>query len=143
VILKIRYFAIQISLLCLLFQTGCTTYLQPGCAIGEEHSINELLYFGTAKPNGVVSPEEWQEFLRTTVTPRFPNGFTSWSAQGQWQGNAGAIVRETTFILNLIHLDDNRSETAINAIVNEYKIRFEQEAVLRVKIPVCTDLVKS
>ncbi|CAG7857207.1 hypothetical protein MCAMS1_01950 [biofilm metagenome] len=115
----LRYSALPTALIYLSFLVGCASTPQPVCKIGEEQFINDLLYFGTAKPKGVVNSDEWQEFLRTTVTPRFPDGFTYWPVQGQWQGMAGAIVRETTYLLNFNHPDDNRSETAINAIINE------------------------
>ena len=109
----------------------------PRCASGEERMVNELLYFGTAKPQGVVSGEEWSQFLRASVTPRFPQGLTVWPAAGQWKGADGAIVREDSFLLSLLHPDDEASEAAVRAITADYKSRFQQEAVLRVKSRAC------
>ncbi|MBL8529464.1 MAG: DUF3574 domain-containing protein [Burkholderiales bacterium] len=37
-----------------------------------------MLYFGTDKPSGRVTPEDWAQFLSETVTPRFPAGLTAW-----------------------------------------------------------------
>ena len=99
--------------------------------------LNELLYFGTAKPNGVVSNEEWSEFLRIIVTPRFPDGLSVWRASGQWQGKDETITQEDSFVLNLVHHDDEDSDASIRAITNDFKARFKQEAVLRVKNRVC------
>jgi Protein of unknown function (DUF3574) len=96
-----------------------------------------MLYFGTAKPSGVVTPNEWEDFLRTSITPRFPNGFTVWQASGQWQHSAKTITKETSLVVSLVHSDDDYSEKAVRTIVNDYKRRFEQESVLRVKNPVC------
>lgn len=117
---------------------GCAPVNRPDCAAGEGRSVSELLYFGTAKPDGVLTAEEWSEFLQTSVTPRFPRGFTVWTASGQWRGADGVVVREGSFVLNLIHPNDEHSERAIRTIASEYKARFGQEAVLRVKNHVCT-----
>ena len=116
---------------------GCAAVPQSGCAPGEENSVNDMMYFGTSKTVGVVTPEEWSEFLRASVTPRFPQGLTVWQASGQWRNADGAVAHEATFVLNLVHPEDTRSEAALSAITAEYKSRFNQEAVLRVKSHVC------
>ena len=110
---------------------------ETGCAPGQERSVNDVMYFGTAKSVGAVTPGEWTEFLRTSVTPRFPQGLTVWQASGQWKGADGAIVHEASFVLSLVHPDDEPSETAVGAITSEYKSRFDQESVLRVKNQAC------
>lgn len=51
---------------------GCASLRGHGCRAGERYAVHESLGFGTAKPNGVVTPEEWDEFLTRVVTPRFP-----------------------------------------------------------------------
>jgi hypothetical protein len=94
-----------------------------------------------AKPTGgVVSQEEWSDFLRTVVTPRFPAGLTAWPASGQWRGADGQVVREDSYVLNLIHPGEASTEEGIRAIIAQYKTRFAQEAVLRVRSNVCTSL---
>ena len=107
------------------------------CAPGEQGMVNEMLYFGTQTPAGAVTTEQWSQFLGTVVTPRFPQGLTVWPASGQWQSADGSITREASYALNLLHPDDAASETAIRAILAEYKSRFRQEAVLRVKSSAC------
>ncbi len=102
--------------------------------------VYESLYFGTAKPTGVVTPAEWAEFLKSTVTPRFPQGLTVWQASGQWRGSDGAIVSEASHVLNLVHANDAANENAVFEIVAAYKSLFQQEAVLRVKAHACTSL---
>ena len=117
--------------------TGCASLREPVCAPGAERSVNDLLYFGTATPGGVVTSGQWAEFLSASVTPRFPQGLSVWPATGQWKGADGTVVREASFVLNLVHPDDDRSEGAIREITGEYKARFSQEAVLRVKSNAC------
>jgi Protein of unknown function (DUF3574) len=97
---------------------------------GEQSSVTDLLYFGTAKPNGVVTLEEWAAFLATSVTPRFPTGLTVWQASGQWTNENGDVVHEGAFVLSLVHPDDHSSETAVRALTAEYKSRFNQRVVL-------------
>ena len=100
---------------------GCAAVHRHACPGGDRLSVQDSLYFGTAKPTGVVTPEEWTEFLRSTVTPRFPDGLTVWEASGQWRGADGAIVREASHVLTLIHPDDAASEEAVLEIVAAYK----------------------
>lgn len=103
-------------------------------------SIAEVVYFGTNKPGGVVSSEEWSTFLREVVTPKFPDGLSVWQASGQWQGSDGTLIKENTFVLSLVHAREPSLEENVRAIISEYKARFQQEAVLRVKSHVCISL---
>ena len=130
-------FRIAVILAFVLAAIGCTAIREAKCARGTERSVNEVVYFGTAMPNGVVTSDDWAQFLSTSVTPRFPEGLTVWQASGQWKAADGAIVREASFVLNLLHPDDERSESAVRAIAAEYKSRFSQDAVLRVKSHAC------
>lgn len=116
---------------------GCAAIPQLNCPSSEERSVNEMLYFRTAKPRGVVTPKEWEDFLLTSLTPRFPKGFPFWQASGQWQNSTRTITREISWVVSLVHPNDADNEMAVAAIVNDYKRRFKQEAVLRLKSPVC------
>jgi hypothetical protein len=117
--------------------TGCATRPTSGCTSGANPSVVEMLYFGTATPDGTVSDEQWAAFLRDEVTPRFPDGLTHWHANGQWRGADGVIVREGSHVLQLLHDADRSVDAAIAAIVASYKSRFRQEAVLRVTSSAC------
>lgn len=97
----------------------------------------EAMYFGAAKPGGRVTPEEWREFVHRVVTPRFPQGLTSWEASGQWQGATGVIEREASQVLHLVHPDSEKSELAVKEVISKYKAEFGQEAVLRVRSRAC------
>jgi hypothetical protein len=120
-----------------VFLAGCAALPGIACAPGEEASVQELLYFGTARRAGVVSADEWSAFLGAEVTPRFPAGFSVWRAQGQWRSADGSITREDSFVLNVVHPRSDAAEQAIRAIVAGYKSRFAQEAVLRVRTSAC------
>jgi hypothetical protein len=129
----------RIVLLCVAL-AGCAASPSMPCRGGEQRAASDWLYFGTAKPNGVVTAQEWAQFLERTVTPRFPQGLSVWPASGQWRGNDGTVVREASHVLNLVHTDDAASEQAVQEIVGAYKTQFQQEAVLRVRTSVCSSL---
>jgi Protein of unknown function (DUF3574) len=117
--------------------SACSSTFIVRCKDGHQLAIHDSLYFGTAKPNGVVSTEDWARFLEKTVTPRFPRGLTSSRASGQWRGSDGEIVREDAHVLQLLHPDDAPTEKAIRELVDTYKTQFQQEAVLRIRSHTC------
>lgn len=105
--------------------------------------VRSELFFGTAKPDGTaVSEAEWHAFLNEEVTPRFPDGLTVLSGDGQWQGENDEIVQERSKIVILLYpsaaLDESNVE--IEDIRTAYEQRFQQESVLRADDdrPVCT-----
>ena len=112
----------------------------PRCPQGQQVAVQELLYFGTDKPSGSVTPEDWAKFLEETVTPRFPEGLTAWQASGQWRTASGAVVKEPSYVLSLVHPPSAAAEKAIQELVDSYKASFQQEAVLRIKSNACMSL---
>lgn len=120
-----------------LIAPACATFDNKDCKPGEKTLIRDTLYFGTAKPGGVVSAEEWSSFLQNEVTPHFPDGLTVWQAYGQWQNKDESITQEGSYVLSLAHPDDDDSEHSIKTITSRYKVQFKQEAVMRVKDSVC------
>ena len=126
-----------LALVFALSLSACTTLRGLDCKGGEQLAIQDSLYFGTGKPNGVVTTEEWAEFLQTEVTARFPQGLTVHEASGQWRGADGAIVREATHVVQLVHPDDAPSEERVAEVIASYKAKFQQEAVLRVRAGTC------
>lgn len=119
---------------------ACGSLHAPSCPSGQQAAVQELLYFGTDKPSGRVTSEDWARFLGEAVTPKFPDGLTAWRADGQWRSTAGTVVREPSYVLSLVHPDSAVADHAIHALVAEYKTRFQQEAVLRVQSNVCISL---
>jgi uncharacterized protein DUF3574 len=111
----------RLASVALLFGLACASYAPRQC---------DTLYFGTAKPDGsAVTASEWTAFVADTITPRFP-GFTEWEADGHWKSE-----HERTHVVVIIHASSE--EAAIAQIIEVYKKRFRQEAVLRVMNP-CT-----
>jgi hypothetical protein len=93
------------------------------------------LFFGMDKGDGtVVTDEEWNEFLKDTVTPRFPEGLTVLEGYGQYKNDSGKIVRERSKVIIFLYpLNKRRSGgRKLEQIRNEYKKRFKQESVMRI-----------
>lgn len=100
-----------------------------GCA---HTTVSDRLYCGRSIPGGgVVSDAELAAFVTEVVEPRFPDGFTIWGARGQWRGGA-----EESVIFEFVRPADANSARAVAEIAEAYRLRFRQEAVLRVTTPV-------
>ena len=131
------YRVITLAVLVLLLD-ACASLPDAACGPATEFAVRDTMYFGTGIPGGgIVTADDWSMFLTATVTPRFPQGLTVSQAAGQWRGDDGAIVQETSYVLELVHADDIASEQAVADIVSAYKTQFSQEAVLRVSTNAC------
>lgn len=101
---------------------------------GLQPVVTERLYFGRNIGNAVgVTDSAWTVFVRDVVSAGLSTGFTYWTAEGEWRGADGRAVREPSFVLEVVHTERSASaDSAIVAIIAEYKRRFRQESVLRV-----------
>jgi hypothetical protein len=89
------------------------------------------------KPTGgVVSEDEWQEFVADIVTPRFPDGFTVDDALGQYL-DGKTLVREKSKQLILIYPRKFKTSSSRKIRRNTERIykAFDQKSVLRVDLP--------
>ncbi len=87
----------------------------------------DTLYFGTARPGGVVTDAEWKAFTAEVITPAYPE-FTEWNATGHWRG-----AEEMTHVVQIAHLSRRRNDEQILRIIREYKKRFQQDSVLWIR----------
>ena len=127
-------------LLLLVSLAGCGSMPVTPCGGDGRPAVQELVYFGTDTPTGRVTSEDWTLFLSEVVTPRFPDGLSTWQASGQWRSTSGAIIHEPSYVLNLVYPDNVGANQAVQEIVASYKTRFQQEAVLRVRSATCMSL---
>ena len=92
----------------------------------------ERLYFGrNIADTAVVSDSAWTTFVRDVLTPSFPEGATVFNASGQWLAPNGVLVREPSWVVELLHPATRESETRVQSVIDAYKSRFAQQAVLR------------
>jgi hypothetical protein len=108
------------------------------CARGEP-MVETQLFFGLSKPNGgVVSTQQWAQFVVDEVTPRFPEGFSIIDTAGFWRdGATQRTISEQGKVVVHLHPRGSLADAAIKDIIAAYKIRFAQEAVLRIDRAVC------
>jgi Protein of unknown function (DUF3574) len=89
------------------------------------------LFFGLSiKDRGPVSESEWKSFLRQTVTPRFPDGFTVYDGYGQWLNpKTHSIAREKSKIILIAVPDSEVTRAKISEVSAAYQRDFHQQAV--------------
>jgi hypothetical protein len=107
------------------------------CGATSASQVRTTLYFGRTRPKGSVSELEWQMFLRDEVTQRFPEGLTVWEAEGQWRTASGSIDHEQSKVLLLVHPDTAAARQSVQAVIEAYRKKFEQESVLWESARVC------
>ena len=108
------------------------------CPLGEQRLVRDALYFGLTRPGGgAIAEDEWRAFVDEKLAVVFPNGFTIVDATGQWRGADGAIVREPSRLVIVLHADEPASEHGIADVIHAYRTRFAQESVLRERAAVC------
>lgn len=121
------------SFVVVAFLTACATTAPPPAP----SVVCDRLFFGQTIPGGgTVSAADWQQFVATVITPRFPQGLTIVQGNGQWLDSHGVIEHETMYIVEVEHEKSDAIDAAIAAIAAEYKKRFAQDAVLRITEPV-------
>ena len=99
---------------------------------GEIFARTELL-FGLSRSDGPdITEEEFQSFIDLQVTPRFPEGLTLLTGNGQFQDSTGNIIQEGSKLLILLYPFSKDRSALVDEVRAEYKSTFQQESVLRV-----------
>jgi hypothetical protein len=92
------------------------------------------LYFGTSHADGSapVTAKQFQSFVNSVVTPRFPDGLTVLDGRGQWRNDDGSLSKETSHELILLYpLNDRSASGKIEYLRRAYEQQYDQESVLR------------
>jgi len=103
-----------------------------------EQFMRTELYFGrNISERGEVSRKDFDKFLAEIITPRFPDGLTVLNAAGQFLNSNGEVEKERTVILVLFYPVSARKDKhlKVEEIREAYKVRFQQQSVLRVDHP--------
>ena len=99
---------------------------------GEIFARTELL-FGLSRSNGPdITETEFQDFVDAQVTPRFPDGLTLLTGNGQFKDSTGNIVQEGSKLLILLYPFNKKRSALVDEVRAEYKTAFQQESVLRI-----------
>jgi hypothetical protein len=95
--------------------------------------VQEDLYFGRSIPGGgEVSERQFQTFVDSVVTPRFPAGLTIFTATGQFRDNTGTTIQERSKVLTLFADNTSATQASIDAVAAAYRQQFRQQSVLQV-----------
>jgi hypothetical protein len=92
--------------------------------------VAELFFGRDIARRASLSEAEWRAFAAEIVTPNFPDGFTSFDAEGQWRNpTTGAVTRQPTKVLLVAAPRSVDLAPRLSAIIDAYKARFRQQSV--------------
>ena len=121
---------------------GCASVeAPPTCPAGQERLRTAQLFFGQkidGKPG--VSDADFRKFVDDELTPRFPDGLTVLNGGGKWHGSESQMIRAASKVVVIVLPAKGDANARINAVLDAYRQRFQQEAVLRVTQPSCVSL---
>lgn len=122
--------------------TGCVPRaVAPAPAERPAEAWLDRLYLGrNVEGRHAVTEEAWERFLHEAVTPRFPDGFTVLQGEGRWRGR-DTTEAERSFVLEMVHAGDTAADRRVLEVAREYRERFRQEAVLRVRMRADTAMI--
>jgi hypothetical protein len=116
-----------LSILGMMFILGSCTVFK-----GQKMTKTEL-FFGLSKPDGqIILAKDWQGFADTVIAKTFTEGSTVIDARGQWLGQDGKLVSESSKMLIVISKLSSERSKQIDLVREKYKKYFQQEAVMRV-----------
>jgi hypothetical protein len=98
----------------------------------EQRMLVAELFFGRDKAGRkAVSDAEWADFLKTVVTPNFPDGLTVFDGYGQWRNpETGLIGRSPSVKIVLIAVQRSPELAGrLTSVIDAYKARFHQQSV--------------
>ena len=124
-----------VGLTALLFGMGGGTVQAQTPNLIENNLLAELiqvdLYLGRSQPDGdIIADEDFETFIETEITPRFPDGLTVWDANGRYRDASGTVIAEPSNVVRLVFLDTQANETALMEVIQAYIAQFEQETVM-------------
>lgn len=107
------------------------------CPEGTAPYVEYRLFFGRSTAEGMVSDADWDVFLASEITSRFPEGLTVLDTYGQWRSGSGELIREQGKVVLIIAPPGSAANEHAKSIADVYKSRFDQESVLQVITDVC------
>jgi hypothetical protein len=129
-----------VAMAALLALAACTPpqTAASACSAPLKPAVEVDLYFGGDAGNGrVVSEAKWAAFMADEVTPRFPDGLSVLDIAGQYREPSGRLVRERTKLLVVVVFDPPAHLAKVQAVVDAYKRRHNQNSVFRTERAVC------
>lgn len=97
----------------------------------------EILFGRDIKGGGRVSDKAWDAYVQQVLSPAFPDGLSVVEAEGRWLSPTGQAYVEDSFVVLIYLPADADPGQRIDAVVKDYKARFQQESVLVSANPAC------
>jgi hypothetical protein len=116
----------------LLGISACAPVPQPyACLLpSEQRMLVAEVFFGRNVAGRILTEAEWEGFAARAITPNFPDGFTVFDGEGQWQNpQTGHIGRERSKILLVAVKRDQDLAGRLAAVTDAYKAEFHQQSV--------------
>jgi hypothetical protein len=104
----------------------------PACQKGSTLMNRVELIFGATWKRGPINGKMWKRFLAEEVTPRFPDGLSTFDITGQWRNAKGDIVKLPSRILLIWYAPGPDASAKIDAIRDAFNARYDQESVMRI-----------
>ena len=110
----------------------------------EKSAVFAQLFLGRDIPGrGPVTDDEWSGFVEGVITQHFPQGFTVFDADGQWQDQrTGSIGKERTKILIVSADDEPALYEKLSHVAQEYQRRFQQKSIRLITTATCVQVLK-
>ncbi len=110
----------------------------PRCRTPANAALNAELLFGLSIPGGgAVSEVEFDDFVRTELSTRFPAGLTVLPGAGRWRAPDGTMVAEGARVVIVIAPDTAETAARLDAARRAYRERFHQRAVGLITVQSC------
>jgi hypothetical protein len=128
-----------IAALAIAISFSCRLASAQECRLPQKSmSVAELQFGRNIGNKPGISENSWARFVAREITPRFPNGFSTVDAQGQWlDSDTKKIVRERSKLVTIVFNNAADAQSKIDEIVAAYKGRFRQQAVGVIIRPAC------
>jgi hypothetical protein len=96
----------------------------------EPREVAELLFGRKIGDRLGVSETQWERFVDSEISPRFPDGLTVLDARGEWR-DAGrkTSVHEPSKVVEIVLPGKPEDVDQLNRIAQAYKTRFRQQSV--------------
>jgi hypothetical protein len=136
------------ALLLLTAASGCETAPSPppsppqqlglACPTGTDvWQRLELIFGRDIQGGGRVGDKQWRSYVQQVLSPAFPDGLSVIEAEGRGITATGRAYVEDSFVVLIYVPADSDPAERIDAVVNDYKTRFQQESVLVTENPSC------
>jgi hypothetical protein len=93
-------------------------------------TVAELFFGGNVGSRVGISDAEFNRFVASEITSRFPDGFTVLNTNGQWRDPARmTLAREASKMVIVAFSDGSADDGRLQKIIDAYKDRFNQKSV--------------